>query len=193
MKLQKRGGNLANFLNLMEIIVTNINESADTLDITNNGNWFDKITHLIVAAMFLPFGAVLLVFDHKPTADAQYPKFAPIVGLIIGIVLLFFGTWFLSKVFESNSYYFDKTADKFYLKGRRDFFKKWAVEGAVSDITGVSYQIFGQDEKTYSEIFLTYRFYASVTETAKCGTGDEVEDDIITTHIKNFIEPEKIK
>ncbi len=173
--------------------MTNFNESADTLDITNNGKWLDKILHSFAAAALLVPLVVFFICDHKLKADAPYPEFAPIVGLIIGIVLLFFGTWFLSKVFESNSYYFDKTADKFYLKGRKEFFKKWAVEGAVSDITGVSYQIFGQDEKTYSEIFLTYRFYGSVTETIKCGTGDETEDDIITFRIQSFIESKEAK
>ena len=62
------------------------------------------------------------------------------------IGLLAAGLFFLSTVFDATSYYFDKTEDKFHLKGKRYFFKRWAAEGLVSEIISVSCEISGVNE-----------------------------------------------
>ncbi len=170
-----------------------VESSACVLNIVYTRSLINKIIYGTAAAAMLAPAVMFLIWDPKPEPDAQYPEFAPIFLLLLEIFLLSGSAFFLSSVFDATDYLFDRTADKFYLKGRRNFFRKWTIEGAVSDITGVSCEIYGQDENTDSEIFLKYRIYASVAETVKCGTGEEIEDGIITDYIKNFIEEEKIK
>lgn len=170
-----------------------ISETFNRLDIVYTGKRADKIIQSLAAAALFLCAAFFLICDVTPDKNSRHPEFLPIFMLLMAAFLLAAGLFFLAKLFETNSYFFDKTVDKFYLHGRKSFFRRWAVEGAVSDITGVSYKTFGRDVNTWSEIFLTYRFCGSETETIKCGTGVKSEDGIITEYIKKFIEPEETK
>ena len=138
--------------------------------------------------MFLGFAVCLVIWFNNAVETAEKPEFAPVFLVVMIIGLAIGGVVFLSSVFDRTTYHFDKTKDEFRLGGRRNFIRKWSVEGSLGDIIGISYEITGQDEYTSSEIYLKYRFYGSVVETVKCGTGEEVEDDVITAHIEGFLE-----
>jgi len=173
---------------MTEILESSIND----LKIIYKRSLTSRIIYSALALMFLSVAAFTFFGNVKPEPDAEYPDFALIALLLIGTLMLAFSLLFFAAVFDTANYYFDKTADKFYLTGRRNFFRKWAVEGAVSDIIGVSCEIYGNDESRSSEIFLKYSFSGTLAETIKCGTGENTEDEIIADYIKSFLEPKKI-
>ena len=148
----------------------------------------NRLIYLIPAMMFLSFAVCIVIWFKEAVETAEIPAFAPIFLVLLIIGLVVGGVTFLSSVFDRTTYHFDKTKDEFRLGGRRNFIRKWSAEGSLADIIGISYEITGQDENTSSEIYLKYRFYGSVVETVKCGTGEVIEDDIITAHIEGFLE-----
>jgi hypothetical protein len=152
----------------------------------------DKIVQSLAASALFVSAAFFLLADVTPDKNSRHPEFMPIFMLLIAALLLASGLFFISKLFETNSYFFDKNVDKFYLAGRKSFFKKWSAEGAVSEITRVSCKTFGRGADMQSEIFLKCGFYDSEIKIIKCGTGVKVEDRVITNCIKIFIESEKI-
>ena len=172
--------------------MTEIKESsANILTIIYTRSWLNRIFYLIPAIMFLGFAVCLVIWFNETVESAVKPAFAPVLLVVFIIGFLAGGIIFLSSVFDRTTYHFDKIKGEFRLNGRRNFIRKWSVEGSPGDIINISYEITGQDENTVSEIYLKYRFYGSVVETIKCGTGEEIEDDIITAYIKGFLEPEK--
>lgn len=169
-----------------------INESLNKLDIIYTGRPLDKIVQSLAAAALFVIAAFFLLADVTPDKNSQHPEFMPIFMLLIAALLLASGLFFVAKLFEMNSYCFDKNVNKFYLAGRKSFFRKWSAEGAVSDITRVSCKTIGRGADMQSEIFLKCGFYDSEIKTIKCGTGVKTHDRFITNCIKIFIESENI-
>jgi len=171
--------------------VTEIKElSSSTLNIIYKRSWFNRIINLIPTVLFLALAIYILIWGRHEVPTGEFSAFAPAFLVLLAIGLLVGGLFFLSSVFDAISYHFDKTEDKFHIKGRRYFLKRWAVEGLVSEIISISCEIYGQDEHTNSEIYVKYYYYGTVTETLKCGTGEVSEDSFIADIIETFLRPE---
>ncbi len=168
--------------------MTEIKElSSDTLKMIYKRDWFNRIMYLIPTVMFFGLAFYVLIWGRHEVPTGEYSAFAPVFLVVMTVGSLAAGLVFVSSVFDVTNYYFDKKGDKFQLKGRRYLYRRWMVEGSISEIISVSCEIYGADENTHSEIFLKYRYYGNVTETLKCGTGEPREDDNIADTIETFL------
>ena len=163
--------------------------SDDILAIDYRRSWLDRIIHLAAGISLL--APVVIIFlpgvDLTPVNGCE--AFVPPFLIILVIGLLTGAFWFLSQVFDRIGYDFDKRADVFQISGHRYLYKKIKAVGAVSEIVGVSCEVYGRDEETSSEIFFKYRCFGSGTESVKCGTTDEAEDVLIVDCIERFLKP----
>lgn len=168
--------------------MTEIKElSSNNLHIIYKRDWFSRIIYLIPTILFFALAFYVLIWGRHEVPTGEYAALAPVFLVLLVIGSLAAGLFFLSSIFDATNYYFDKKEDKFQLKGRRYFFRRWSVEGSASEIISVSCEVTGIDEETHSEIFLKYCYYGNVTETLRCGTGETSEDINIADTIETFL------
>ena len=168
--------------------MTEIEElSNDVLRISYRRGWFGKICNLGAGIFALAFAVLILVWGAGDISTAKYPAFATPFLMLMELASLMAAFFLISRVFDVICYNFDKTTDKFCVRGQKYFFKRQVSEGAVSEIVGVSHEVFETDDHTSSEICLKFRLYGSVVETLKCGTGDVGEDNHIADMIERFL------
>ena len=90
-----------------------IESTSKMLNIIYRRGLVYRIAYSAMAIGFLGFAAALLIWGGKPGEDAKYPEFAPIASVLIGILMLAIGSFFLVQVLDATNYYFDKTATNF--------------------------------------------------------------------------------
>jgi hypothetical protein len=167
--------------------MTDIQESTDVLTINYRRGWASRILHLFVGLTSFAFAVGVLIVVKSEVPKGEYADFATPFLMIMELASLATAYLFISRIFDTIKYHFDKTADEFFVSGRKYFFKNWLIEGMTSEIIGITHEVRETHDNTSSEIYLKFRRYASVTETLKCGTRDVSEDNNIADVIERFL------
>ena len=161
--------------------------TSETLTIVSRRSWLGVLGYLLMGAPLLGLAVYIPVWGWYETAVPEYAAYAPLFLIVLEILSLAGGFFFIASAFDVTVYHFDKAQDSFLIRGRKLLFKRWATSGPMSSITGVSCEVRGDAESTHSEICLTYRSFGVVTETLRCGTGEAREDASITDTIRTFL------
>ncbi len=161
--------------------------TSNTLTIIYRRSLLDGIGYFLAGGPLLAIAIYVAGWGWSQNPNGEYSGAASVFLVLLEIGSLAGAIYFLSTIFDRMTYSFDKASDMFLLRGRKSFFKRWSIGGAVSGISNISCEITGTDENTNSEIYLTYHVAGAPAETLRCGTGELRDDEAITDTIKTFL------
>lgn len=165
-----------------------IEKSSSVLSIHYTRSLADGVVYFLMGAPLLALGLFITGWGWSwgRQENGHYAVATVVFIELLGIGLLMGATYFLSTMFDTMTFRFDKSNDRFLISGRKSIFNHWSLSGPVSGIRDVVCEVTGDVETFNSDLYLTFTEDGAALQTRKCGTGEITEDQEITNAIKQF-------